>query len=202
MNLKKLLHSSDDHQLSSAEYRVEHQLRVRAGQALAFFSPFVAIGAVSDSPLLMIPGLFVPTAIALPVLAEKAHKVLTKSGIEFVMAIWLVLALVSQLARSVLVRLSGARHFWRDVITLAGGFSGAAIYEKFFASETQYEAQRWSTSQAGLFQAHHGWTLVVAGLAMTGVCAWLSHTFMKGRRTQSLQRIAAHLAAQEAEENA
>jgi len=199
MNLKKLLHSSDDHQLSSAEYRVEHQLRVRAGQALAVFTPLVALGAVSNAPILMIPGLCVPTAIALPVLSEKAHKVLTKSGVPFVMALWLVLALIAQLAHAILVRLAGARHFWRDVITVAGGFTGVAIYEKFFASETQYEAQRWAASHAGHFQASYGWTLVVAGLAMTGVCAWLSHTFMKGRRTQSMQRIAQHLAIQEAE---
>ncbi|MDA8376537.1 MAG: hypothetical protein M0Z50_05700 [Planctomycetia bacterium] len=200
MNLKKLLHGDDQQFLTSKDYRVASQLRIRSGQALAVFAPLVALGAVINSPFLMIPGLYVPTAIALPPLAEKAHKILTASSVPFVMALWLGLALIAQLAHSTVVTVAGAKHFWRDVSTLAAVFAGTGIYEKFFVHYS------WShRHNAGIlrhqlhFQSHYGWTLIVAGLAMTGICAWLSFTLMKGRRTQSMQRIAQHLAIQEAE---
>jgi len=199
MNLKKLLHSDDQQLLSAKDYRVEHQLRVRAGQALAVFTPLVALGAVLNAPILMIPGLCVPTAIALPVLADKAYGFLTARGIPFVMAIWLFLAILAQLAHSILVRLTGAKHFWRDVITVAAGFAGVAIYEKFFVHYSWYVQHHGMTGHELHFQTRYGWTLVALGLAMAGVCAWLSYTFMKGGRTQSMQRIAQHLAIQEAE---
>lgn len=200
MNLKEMLMKQNGVYLTAREYRISSQFRIRAGQALAFFTPLVAIGAVLNSPLLMIPGLYVPAAIALPDLAAKTQKPMTAAGIPFVVAIWAILAIAAHLLSIPLGRLAGAKHFWRDAGGLAGAFLAVEIYEKLFVHHDWSERHNAGILRHQLhFQQQYGWTLVVLGLAMTGVCAWLSYTFIKGRRTQSMQRIAVHLAIQEAE---
>ncbi|MBU2857800.1 hypothetical protein HF289_13270 [Acidithiobacillus ferrooxidans] len=198
MNLKDMLMKENGVSLTAREYRIGSQYRIRAGQALALFTPLVAIGAVSNSPLLMIPALYVPAAIALPELAAKTQKTMTAAGVPFVVAIWVILAFVAHLLSIPLGRLAGAKHFWRDAITLAAFFLGVEMYHKLVVHYSWYMQHHGMIGHELRFEAHYGWTLVVIGLAMTGVCAWLSYTFMKGRRTQSMQRIAAHLAQQEA----
>jgi hypothetical protein len=180
MNLKKMLSGNTEQLLTAKDYRIASQLRVHAGKMLLFTTPLVTLGAVTNWPGLMIPAFYIPAAILIPPINFFLMKTVPQNG--------------KKPLGSTLKKL-----LFSPFLGIVAVIFGGGIYEALFARSTQYQMQRWSESTAGHFQAAHGWTLIVAGLVMTGVCAWLSYTLMRGKRTQSMQRIAAHLAAQEAE---
>lgn len=138
---------------------------------MAVFTPLVAVGAVINSPVLMIPALYIPTALVIPRINYLFMK-LAKKG-----------------------------NFFLHAAEFAGVFIAIAIYEKVSgAGETMAYAREHGMHMLYHqlhYQAQNGWALVIGGLAMTGICAWLAYTLMKGKRTQSMQRIALHLSEQE-----
>ena len=165
--------------LTAQDYRVHAGLRVHAGKMLLYTTPLVALGAVTNAPGLMIPAFYMPTALAIPAINYFLLKTVPQPGRSHFFA-------MKKLLFSPLVGI---------ILLIFGG----AIYEGLFSHPSFYQKHHgfaWAEHQ---FQQHYGWTLIVAGLLMTGVCVWLSFTLIKGRRTQSMQRIALHLAAQEAE---
>lgn len=179
MNLKKLLSGNTEQLLTAKDYRVTSQLRVHAGRLLIFASPLVAVGAVLNSPILMLPALYIPAALTVPYINYFLMKTVPQGGQSGFGSIKNLL--------------------FNPMIGIILFIFGGAIYEVLF------NRPNWSERHQGLlrhelqFQATHYWMLVVFGIAMTGVCGWLALTLMKGRRTQAMQRIATHLATQEAD---
>lgn len=181
MNLKQMLNGGNQEQLLTAkDYRIASQMRVHAGKMLVGLTPLVALGAVTNLPVMMIPAFYIPTALLIPQLNYFLLKSVPKTG-----------------KQPFLARLN--KGLFSNILGIGLIIAGVAIYDTFFNHPTHYQRNHGFSGMEFHFQASHGWTLIVAGLAMTGICAWLSFTLMKGRRTQSMQRIAQHLAAQEAE---
>ena len=185
MNLKKMLIGNTEQLLTAKDYRIASQMRVHAGKMLMGLTPLVAIGALINEPALMIPAFYLPAALLLPPINFLLLKSVPTGKPSFMNLFkaknWLlnpVVGLLSALALFLMYKVGiFGNHFNHNYYARHHGLLGHELR----------------------FQAAHPWTLIVAGLAMTGVCAWLSWTLMKGRRTQSMQRIAQHLAIQEAE---
>lgn len=179
MNLKKLLNGNADQLLTSQDYRIASQLRRHAGKMLLLTTPLVAIGAIINSPGLMIPALYIPSALLIPPINYFLMKTVPAGN------------------KSVFGTMKNA--LFNPVIGIGLLIFSGAIYEAIFSHASYYARHHGMLGHELRFQAHNGWTLVVAGLAMTAVCGWLSYTLARGKRTQSMQRIAQHLAIQEAE---
>lgn len=179
MNLKKILSGNTEQLLTAKDYRVVSQLRVHAGRLLLFTSPLIAVGAVLNTPAIAIPALYIPAALTFP----KINYFLMKSVPQN-----------DQSSFSLIKKL-----LFSPAIGFILLFFGGAIYEALF------NRPNWSERHQGLlrhelqFQSTHYWYLVLFGLGMTALCGWLALTLMKGKRTQAMQRIAQHLAAQEAD---
>ena len=186
MNLKKLLHGNSDQLLTARDYRIASQMRVHAGKMLLTLTPLVAIGAVLQMPLLMIPALYMPTALLIPPINFGLLKTVSLANGK------------NGTGRGAALFRKRRKTFWiaSSLLAIPGYFILSAI---FFPHLSFYQKHHGWSGHEYQFQQHHGWTLTVAGLLMTGVCVWLSFTLIQGRRTQSMQRIALHLAAQEAE---
>lgn len=179
MNLKKLLSGNAEQLLTSKDYRIAAQLRVHAGRLLIFTTPLIALGALLNTPALAIPALYIPSALTFPQLN------------------YLLLKTVPRTNQS---RLSALKTLMFNPLIgiILMLFCGEIFYALF-------DRPNWSERHQGLlrhelhFQATHYWYLVLFGVGMTVLCGWLALTLMKGRRTQAMQRIAAHLTAQEAD---
>ena len=186
MNLKKMLTGNTEQLLTAKDYRVASQLRMHAGKTLMGLTPLVAIGAFFNMPLLMIPAFYVPAAILIPPINFLLLKGVTADKPSF-------------------MNLFKAKNWMLNPVT--GLLAAAALFVMYksgmfgqhFAHANWYARHHGMLGHELRYQAKHYWDLVALGISMTAVCGWLSWTLMKGRRTQSMQRIAAHLAAQEAE---
>lgn len=181
MNLKKLLNGNADQLLTSQDYRIASQLRVHAGKLLMWTTPLVAIGAVTNSPVPMIPALYIPSALLIPPINYFLMKSVPK-GAGVKVKNWLFNPVIGI---GVLLVASQLYHLF---------FAGAditAAYAREHGMHMLYHQLK--------FQSEHHVEFLVLGLVMAVICGWLSYTLALGRRTQSMQRIAQHLAIQEAE---
>lgn len=181
MNLKQMLNGDATQLLTAKDYRVASQMRIHAGKTLLGLTPLVAIGAFTNLPILMIPAFYIPTALLIPQINYFLLKSVPQTGKKSRFSAFL-----------------GSKKAWIGILLLSvpGYFIlSATVFPHF----SHYQRHHGFSALEYHTQMADGGTFIVAGLLMTGVCAWLSWTLMKGRRTQSMQRIAAHLAAQEAE---
>ena len=171
-NLKKMLGMGSEQLLTAKDYRISTALRVRAGQSLAVLAPLAALGSVLNNPTLLIPALYVTAAYG--------------SGFETFKAPF--------------VKVAGSKHFWRTLGILTTAF---AVWEllpvvmSWFATPNPY-APYARAAQRHIAAEYQFWLLIV-GLSLSAGMGGLSYLFMKGKHTQSMQRIALHLAQQEAE---
>ena len=170
MNLKKLLGNNDEQLLTAKQYRISTALRIRAGQSLTVLAPLAAIGAVTNDPALMIPALYIVVA--------QGHS-------------W-------QWLKAPMVRLSGSKHFWRSLGIFAGIYAAYWLVPTgWFMKTGPYHP--YIRHAARVIAGEYQLTLLVVGLTLSVLMGGLSYLWMKGGKTQAMQRIAAHLAAQEAE---
>ena len=172
MSLKTMLGGSNDKNLLTAkDYRIGVALRIRAGQALTVLTPLAALGSVINDPILAIPALYVAAAYG--------------SGIE--------------IFKAPFVKLAGSRHFWR---TLGIGTAIFTVWElwpvvlSWFAAPNPYAP--YVRAEARHVAAEYQFWLLIVGLSLSLGMGGLSYLFMKGGRTRAMQRIAQHLAIQEA----
>ncbi len=190
-SLKKMLMGSDTQLLTAKDYRVASQLRIHAGKMLMGATPLIALGAFCNLPILMIPAFYVPAALAIP-------------PINFLLLRTVPTGKTSSLAKAkkwLFSPVIGGVSLILLFIMYKSGLFGSQTNWFFGASPNSgYYAQHHGMAGHELrFQAKHYWDLVMFGLGMTGLCAGITWTLLKGRRTQSMQRIAQHLAIQEAE---
>lgn len=173
MNLKNMLGGGNDKNLLTAkDYRIGAALRIRAGQALTVLAPLAAMGSVFNDPTLAVPALYVTAAYG--------------SGIE--------------VFKAPFVRLAGSKHFWRTLGISAAIFAAWELWPivySWFATPNPYAP--YVRAAARHTAAEYQFWLLVVGLTLSAGMGVLSFLFMKGGRTQSMQRIAQHLAQQEAE---
>ncbi|OCB03399.1 hypothetical protein BBC27_08000 [Acidithiobacillus ferrivorans] len=172
MNLKGLLGRNDEQLLTAKDYRISTALRIRSGQALTVLTPIAAIGAITNVPALMIPALYVVVA--------QGHSY--------------------QLLKAPLVKLCGSKHFWRTLGVLAGSYTAWELFPVFYSWFGPAPAYTVYVNHAHrvIIERYTHWLWIVGGVLSVGM-GGLSYLWMKGGQTKSMQRIAQHLANQEAE---
>lgn len=172
MNLKKLLGNGDEQLLTAKDYRIATALRIRSGQALTVLAPLAFLGVITNDPALAIPALYVTAA----------------QGLGF------------QFFKAPLVKLCGSKRFWRALGILAGSYAAWELWPVFYQWFGPAPAYTVYVNHAHrvIMERYVHWLWIVGGTLSIGM-GGLSYLWMKGARTRSMQRIAQHLAAQEAE---